>query len=198
MDDHDNTTAGTTYRKPFRDLDPRRLPSAPPRLGEGPAPAVSQVAAHAATHPSAVPTLVTKSHQVVEWLWKYATHIEDSKKPSQIGAALGIDGNTVSALLAAMSKRKTGGMDRLKHIQRGNTKYWWWQEYDAEPEEHTLEVIDPPSDPVVAGINALQRAAIPDAAKHAARLRAMAESPILDGSVAAWLAELADLVEGAA
>ena len=51
-------------------------------------------------------------------------------------------------------------------------------------------------DHILAAIHATRVAAhLPDADVHARRLRALAESPILDGSIADWLHELADLID---
>lgn len=56
----------------------------------------------------------------------------------------------------------------------------------------------PAATPAVAEHRVTQPVAIPNAETHAARLRAIAEMPIIDTSVARWLEELATLIEGAA
>lgn len=53
-----------------------------------------------------------------------------------------------------------------------------------------------PSAPPRPGAGSATRTGIPDADMHAARLRAIADLPIIETSVAQWLEELAILIEG--
>jgi hypothetical protein len=231
----DTMTAGTTAHREFRDLDTRRLPTAPPRPGcmppreTGPAdPLVTELAAKVRDperHMTETPPM-SKTATILQYLQTHARGESTAMKPSQISAEVGGDGagfdtSTVAALLRCAKKAPAN--QRLQRKPSGQAYLWWWGE-PAEPvAASTAEPVARPGDKtysmskiladagrvsyvakhnlvdddaVLAAIHATTAAAhLPDADVHARRLRALADSPILDGSIADWLHELADLID---
>jgi hypothetical protein len=211
---------GTTAKTEWRDLDTRRLPVAPPRPGCAPPretvaadPIVADLAA-AISDPKrhldeAAP--MSKTATILEHLKTHARGPRTALKPSQIGAELGgestgFDTATVAALLR--HAKKADANEPLQREKRDRALFWWWGEPTRESTAQPATTVVKPGDKtyplwavtdddhVLAAIHATTDAAhLPDAETHARRLRALAESPILDGSIAEWLHELADLIE---
>lgn len=196
----DIPTIGTTWRREFRELDLRRLPTAPPRPGAAAPPAIA----------AAVPPeekRMSKTQAIIDHLKACATGPTAALKPAQIGTALGgeakgFDTGTVSALLRFATKAARN--DKLRSQKRGTANYWWWgdpaPDEQAETPPAAAPSADDAADAILCAIEALPAgAAIPNAELHARRLRALARAPFIEDPIlAAWLRELAGLVEGGA
>lgn len=193
---------GTIWRPEFRDLDPKRLPVAPPRPGAAPI----QEAEHD----------MNKTQKILAYVKAHATDQATALKPSQIGSALGgesqgFDTSTVNALLRTATRSPANA--GLYFERRELANYWWWGMPAAEvtPDKAEKSGTTAPSEPddqaqlapqgdkIIDQIAALPTGChIPEAAAHAARLRELAAYGLLAGPVADWLHDLAKLIEGGA
>jgi hypothetical protein len=192
---------GTTYHREFRDLDTRRLPSAPPRLGQS-----------SIEPPKEKP--MSKTHAIINLVQAKARDPDSAMKPAEIshdlgGEAAGLDTGTVAALLRCAINGNS--YPNLRREQRGQAFYWYWgeprpiaaapaqqREPAAEPQSADDQPVDA-ADALLAAIDEMPAGAtIPHAAIHAKRLRKLARLPWIIPEVALWLNELADLVEGGA
>jgi hypothetical protein len=194
---------GYRHHSEFRDLDTRRLPSAPPRPGSV-APATRPTAPHAAQEKS-----MNKTQRVREQLQAMAGNGQPAVTSRALADALGdIDNGTVSALLRTLVK--AGNTPELRTGKNKNGQVMWWWEDSLAGAASTPPATDnteteipaappvpqaPGPDPLVARIRQMLRPGIPHAQLHADRLRAIAELPIIDAEIALWLEELAGLIE---
>ena len=201
---------GSRFHREFRDLDTRRLPAAPPRPG-------------APTKPTEVSDM-NKTEVLLNYLMprdhqRMAQTAREISEGVEQDMGENIDPNTVSALLRTVLKGPS--RPQLQSIKQDGIVRWWWdaelehappvepanQEPAGDPppppavaKVATVATMDTPdSDPILASIahqaEALQRPGIPNAELHAKRLRAIAEMPVFDATVAAWMVELAGYVE---
>lgn len=193
-----DSCVGSGYRREFRDLDTKRLPTAPPRPG---------------STPNREDNSMSKTQTVMNYLRDATssreTAISARRLVDLIHAPDVFDITTVSALLRMATKSSVH--PHLHREERDGTNYWWLaasaerpSEVPAAPAGATQASVvsvasatsDEPVDSILRAIAAVSVSpGIPNAPTHAARLRALADSPIIDGSIAFWLGELADLVE---
>lgn len=186
---------GSRFHREFRDLDTKRLPSAPPRPGS-PAPKEDDEA-------------MSKTEQVINFLLSNSTpdnRYSSRQIADRLGNKPGFDPGTIAALLVSAYNGKSAAPLRKERTDDGVV--WWWEPAnnaapDDPPPASTDELAEAQADPqqkdqVLASIQAMAAPReIPDARLHADRLRALAEVPILDESVADWLTTLADAIEPA-
>lgn len=189
--EHQHDPVGTTYTKPFRDLDIRRLPSAPPRPG-----ACEQLMAVGA--PSGVLNM-KKTKRLIEHLRTHATSPDQALTPRQLSSAIGQEIESTAPHISALLSSVHHCYEQLRSIKHGNTNAWWWSEPAAAHTEEPIPQDPEQDDPIIASLRRTTSfGEIPNRTLHAARLRAIADLPIIETSVALWLEELALWIEDAA
>lgn len=186
---------GSRYHPEFRDLDPRRLPVAPPRPGQA--------------QPQPKEATVNMTARIVDCLKAHATSVETALKSAEIASKAGLDEEPSAIKTRLRMATKTSLYPLLQVQTRGNANYWWYGEPAADAPAPAAASrrgsIDRwaalgVADSVLRELSQVGQESprwVPDAGAHAARLRQLSGLSIWPeaGSTVTWLNELADLIE---